>query len=101
MGLEVRDNPKDFNCQECKLEHFCDKECEWPGSIGDAGYALIEVKRNGYHFESSTCLLPQLTERTRNFFKLHRHYQQGNLLVEGGLYDQPNVYLVAMEIIDA
>ena len=71
-----------------------------PGSNGAASYPIITIKRGGFEFESNTCLLPQLTERTHHFFKLHKHWQQGHYLVEGGYYDQPNVYLSAMELID-
>ena len=71
-----------------------------PGSNGAASYSIIDVKRNGFEFENRTCLLPQITERTNYFFKLYKHYQHGNLLIEGGLLDQPNVYLSAMELID-
>ena len=51
--------------------------------------------------ESTTCLLPMITERSMSFLRLYRHYKNGWLPYTGGLLDQPNIYLEAMEIIDA
>ena len=33
--------------------------------------------------------------------RLHRHYLNGVLPFSGGLLDQPNTYIQAMEVIDA
>jgi len=33
-------------------------------------------------------------------FELYQHYKKGILLVGGGLLDQPNAYLEAMDIIE-
>ncbi len=96
----MRDNSENFNCKCCKYDHHCDALCEWPESIGAAGWPIIEVRRNGFEYKSTTCLLPQITDKTNRFFKLYKHYQNGVLLFDGGLYDQPAAYLEAMEIID-
>jgi hypothetical protein len=104
----VRDNPKTFNCKTCGNEYHCnqtgdqtgDQTGEWPKSIGAASYNIITIDRDGYQLESKTCLIPQITQRTNYLFKLHKHYSNSILLIAGGLYDQPNLYLDAMEIID-
>lgn len=96
----MRDNAADFDCKKCVHNHHCDEDGAWPKSNGPSPFPIIELDRNGYHLESRVCLLSLLTDRTKEFFKLHKHYQQGHLLQPGGLYEQPNVYLRAMEIIN-
>jgi len=36
-----------------------------------------------------------------SFMRLYRHYRSGWLPYAGGLMEQPNIYLEAMETIDA
>jgi len=40
-----------------------------------------------------------ITDSSNFMLKMHKHYQNGVLLQSGGLLDQPNYYLEAMEII--
>jgi len=40
-----------------------------------------------------------VTDIDKYMLKLHKHYSKGVLLQSGGLLDQPNYYLEAMEII--
>jgi hypothetical protein len=96
----VRDNPEDYNCKKCKNSFYCDEKAEWPKSKGAASFDLIEIERGGYIIKSQTCLIPQITHRTNYLFKLHNHYHNGLPLLSGGLYDQPALYLEAMEIIE-
>jgi hypothetical protein len=42
-----------------------------------------------------------ITDAERILLKLHNHYKQGHLLTAGGIMDQPNYYLDAMEQISA
>ena len=49
--------------------------------------------------ESRTCLLPMITPQSNFALRMHGHYQHRLLLHEGGLLDQPNAYLEAMEIL--
>lgn len=50
--------------------------------------------------ESNTCLLPMITDRSHTYIRLYRHYKNGLLPLAGGVLEQPNTYLQAMEIID-
>lgn len=49
--------------------------------------------------ESRTCLLPMITPESRHLLRLHKHYRYGLLPLGGGLLEQPNLYLEAMEIL--
>lgn len=51
--------------------------------------------------ESRTCLLPMVGEREAEMLRLFQHYRQQLLPLAGGLLDQPNNYIEAMEIIGA
>lgn len=42
-----------------------------------------------------------VTAESVHFFSLYRHYKAGHLLNAGGISDQPQVYLNAMQIIEA
>lgn len=45
------------------------------------------------------CLLPMIDARIWQLFRLYRYYDKGNLYRGGGIMDQPNKYIEAMEII--
>lgn len=49
----------------------------------------------------TTCLLPMVTDETHMYFRLHTHYLRGVLLKGGGLEDQSNKYLEAMELLES
>lgn len=49
--------------------------------------------------ESRTCLLPMITPQSQYLLRLHKHYREGLLPLSGGLLEQPNYYLEAMEIL--
>lgn len=51
--------------------------------------------------DSRVCLLPMITDDTKYYFKLYRHYKNGLLIVNGALVDQPNKYLEIMELLDS
>jgi len=51
--------------------------------------------------ESKTCLKPMVEPWASSLLRLHSHYRNSVLPFSGGLYDQPNYYLEAMEIIDS
>lgn len=42
-----------------------------------------------------------VTEASLSLLKLHRHYKNGMLFLEGGLMNQPNTYLDAMQLIES
>lgn len=46
---------------------------------------------------SRTCLLPMITPQSRYLLRLYGHYQNRLLPYAGGLLNQPNYYIEAME----
>ncbi len=50
-------------------------------------------------FQSRTCLLPMITPDSYFLLRLHGHYKNALLPYSGGVLDQPNFYLEAMEIL--
>lgn len=46
------------------------------------------------------CLRKLITERSYFFIDLYQHYKNGVLPVNGGLFDQPAVFVDAMQIIE-
>lgn len=89
----MRRNAADFNCQTCRERH-CDEEGKLPGSKGRAGYPKYGDGRY-------TCPLPEITSLSRTFLSLHTHYKSRLLPLSGGLLNQPNAYLQAMELIES
>lgn len=41
-----------------------------------------------------------ITERTVTLLKLFQHYQSRHLFTSGGIMDQPNVYIEAMNVLE-
>jgi len=66
------------------------------GSKGNAPYPKWTIKGYG---DFTSCLLPMITDDSNFFLKMHKHYKNGILLVDGGLVNQPNKYLEAMELL--
>lgn len=50
--------------------------------------------------ESNVCLLPMITADSHRFLRLHAHYKNGFLPHAGGICDQPNLYIEAMEFLE-
>ena len=50
-------------------------------------------------FESNVCLLNIPDDRAYHMIKLYNHYTKNFLPFEGGLLDQPNYFLSAMNVI--
>lgn len=50
--------------------------------------------------ESRTCLLPMITEESRQLMKAYAHYKNQLLPFAGGMLDQPAIFGEAMELID-
>jgi hypothetical protein len=51
--------------------------------------------------ESRVCFLPMITPLSYAMLRLHRHYTEGFLPGAGGILDQANRYVEAMECLDA
>jgi len=99
IAVEVYKNSKDFNCASCGHKH-CDQDKQLSGSKGPAGFFKWEVQRGGQTvIESKVCLLPMITQRSHGLMKLYKQYLLGHYPYSGGLYEQPNAYLQAIEII--
>lgn len=49
--------------------------------------------------ETKTCILPMITELSGGYFRLYRSYKVGVLPLKGALFDQPEKYLKAMDLI--
>ena len=47
--------------------------------------------------ESKVCLLPMVTPQSQYLIRLYTHYKNRLLPHSGGLLEQPNFYLEAME----
>ena len=90
-------NNNRFNCKECKWGRYCDEDMIWPGSKGPSPIkGKFTIKGV---IESEICFLPMITEQSNFMLRLYIHYRNKILPFEGGLLNQPNKYLSAMEII--
>ena len=49
--------------------------------------------------ESRTCLLPMVTEESVELLRLYPHFERGVMPFAGGLLDQPNGFVQAMDVI--
>lgn len=49
---------------------------------------------------SRTCLLPMITPESYAWLRLHTHYKEGYLPRAGGILDQPNKFMEAMEVLN-
>lgn len=92
IAVEVTRNAKDYHCETCD-HRYCGKDV--PGSNGDAPY----VKWTFGDVRLTSCPLPMISDASNFYLRMHMHYTNGILITQGGLLDQPNKYLEAMEII--
>lgn len=95
----VSQKEKPFNCDDCLYEHHCDREGEWPGSVGPhplKGWLTIPGL-----IETDVCLLPMVTNESAEMIKLYSHYKNNILPYQGGLLDQPAFYKRCMEVLDS
>lgn len=51
--------------------------------------------------ESRTCLLPMITPQSSFLLRMYRHYEKNVMPTAGGILDQANYYVDAMEHIAA
>ncbi|MCK7495180.1 MAG: hypothetical protein MZW92_31865 [Comamonadaceae bacterium] len=90
--MEVAFHRDKFDCRACRWQRHCDERNPAPFPM----FAIAEIG-----LESRTCLLPMITDASRERMRLYRHYKNHLLPLAGGVLDQPNAYLEAMEVIDA
>lgn len=85
-------NREKFDCQACRWQRHCDER-------NPAPFPMFHIAEIG--LESRTCLLPMINDFSRLMMRLYGHYKAHLLPTSGGLLEQPNLYLEAMEMIDA
>lgn len=81
-----------FDCANCRWHRHCDDR-------NPAGFPMFAIPEIG--LESRTCLLPMIQPESREFLRLYSHYKNQLLPFGGGVYDQPAVFLEAMELVDS
>lgn len=96
MAVGVGQNAREFDCHTCGYKH-CDEDGRLPGSRGKAGYDAWQLDGVNYR----VCPMMQITPMSRQFMMLHTHYAKRLLPFHGGLMNQPNAYLQAMETIES
>jgi hypothetical protein len=64
---------------------------------GDAGFERWEIKGK---WKSRICPRRLITPESRDWIQLFSTYKAGHLLVAGGIYDQPALYINAMTTIE-
>lgn len=79
-----------FNCERCPWGRHCDETRPAP-------FKQWSIKNV---IESDVCLLPMITQESRFLLRMHEHYKKGKLARTGGVLDQPNFYLEAMEVMN-
>lgn len=74
-----------FNCDTCRCDKNFQSSNLWeiPGVI-----------------KTQKCLRKMITQESADFYSLYKHYQNGVMPYSGGLFEQPNAYLEAMDLID-
>lgn len=77
-----------FNCDVCS----CDPVTK------DAGYPRWVIPEIGY--ESSRCLRYEVNERSVFLLRLYNHYKNNHLPDAGGWFNQSNVFVTAVELIE-
>ncbi len=65
---------------------------------GDAGLEAWEIEGK---WKSRICPRKLITAETRDWLQLFSTYRAGHLLVSGGIYDQPALYVHAMTLIES
>jgi len=83
-------NAEAFNCERCPWGRHCDETR--PAPIKQ--WVIKNV------IETNVCLLPMITPESRFLLRLHDHYKKGHMAREGGILEQSNFYLEAMEILN-
>ena len=91
IGLEVEWNADLFQCDTCSWGRHCDSSN--PAPI--VQWSIRNV------IESRTCLLPMIQPGTQFLLRMYQHYKQRVLPGAGGILDQPQLYIEAMEILSA
>lgn len=97
IAVEVSKHADSYDCDKC-YHRYCDEAGDLPDSNGPAPNDRWEIPGV---IKSRTCLLPMITDESRYYLNLHVHYRNNILPFSGGILEQPNIYMKAMEIIEA
>lgn len=82
-------NSEAFNCERCPWGRHCDETR--PAPIKQ--WVIKNL------IESNVCLLPMITVESRFLLRLYEHYKNCLLPRAGGVLEQSNYFLEAMEIL--
>lgn len=85
----MRADAEKYNCKTCTTR-FCDAGRPAPFDKW--------VLPDGT--PSRTCLLPMVTRHTRELLRYYDFYRAGHLPREGGMLNQPNKFIQAIEVIE-
>ncbi|WP_157959212.1 hypothetical protein [Marinomonas shanghaiensis] len=83
-------NADQFDCNHCTWGRHCDKNN--PAPIKQ--WVIDDV------IESDTCLKPMITHQSNELISLYSHFQKNRFPLSGGLLDQPESFIRAMNIIE-
>ncbi|HKQ24087.1 MAG TPA: hypothetical protein VJT81_06560 [Burkholderiales bacterium] len=89
------EDKRPFNCSRCTWGRHCDESRPAPFKQWHFTYQGETV------FHSRTCPLPLITAASNSLVRLYRHYKAGRYPFGGGLLEQPNAYIEAMEVIES
>jgi len=83
------------------MGRFCDIDKQWPGSVGPAPIPKFSVTHRGQELLENphVCPVPLISPLSYKLLSLYKHYDKQLLPFSGGVLDQPNIYIEAMEII--
>lgn len=94
MAAHVAAEADRFNCDKCPWGRHCDES-------NPAPYAKFVIQISGRPFmESRTCFLPMISAQSHAMLRLHLHYRNGILAHAGGISDQEQIYVQAMEVLE-
>lgn len=96
--MHVAAHRDQYHCPNCRWGRHCDEDLRWPTSVGPAGFLAFAISNV---IESKTCFLPMITPFSSRMLNLYGHYKNSVFPLSGGLLEQPNLYLRAMELIDS
>jgi hypothetical protein len=89
IAAEVGRNIAKFDCDKCTWGRFCSED-------NPAPFAKWDIKGV---IKSKVCLKPMITDRSAMFIRMYRNKDRGNPFA-GGYFEQPNLYIEAMEVIE-
>ncbi len=93
MAVNVQLNAKDFDCQHCQWGRHCDE------SNPHTHDAWVIKLYKAVIYEGRVCPKGTMEPFALQMLDDFTHYQNSILPFGGGRYDQPNIFMQAMSII--